>query len=195
MSHTLSDLLKQSSARHSHLCPRQVLGVRMGLAGLVALGLEAPVKKGDALVIIETDGCFADGIEVSTGTNIGHRNLRVADFGKIAATFVNVQTGQVIRLSPAQNVREHAESYTPEIKSRYYAQLHGYQLMPDKELFTFREVVLKPPLKAILSRPDFRMECERCGEEIINERQVIVGGLSLCCTCANQGYYFERGDE
>ena len=195
MSHTLSDLLKQSSARHSHLCPRQILGVRMGLAGLVALGLEAPVKKGDALVIIETDGCFADGIEVSTGTNIGHRNLRVADFGKIAATFVNVQTGQAIRLSPAQNVREHAESYAPEIKSRYYAQLHGYQLMPANELFVFREVGLNPPLDAILSSPGFRAECARCGEEIINERQVIAGGLSLCCTCANQGYYFEPGDE
>jgi len=167
----------------------------MGLAGLAILGLEVPVKKGDALVIIETDGCFADGIEVSTGTNIGHRNLRVADFGKIAATFVNVQTGQVIRLSPAQNVREHAESYAPEIKSRYYAQLHGYQRMPDNELFIFREVVLKPPLKAILSKPGFRMECEHCGEEIINERQVIVNGRALCQACANLGYYFEASDE
>jgi formylmethanofuran dehydrogenase subunit E len=195
LSHTLSDLLKQSSARHSHLCPRQVLGVRMGLAGLAALGLEAPVKKGDALVIIESDGCFADGIEVSTGTSIGHRNLRVADLGKIAATFVDVQTGRAIRLSPARNVRERAERYAPEMKTPYYAQLHGYQLMPDDELFTFREVGLNPPLKAILSRPGLRTECERCGEEIINERQIIVNGLALCRTCANQGYYFEAEDE
>jgi formylmethanofuran dehydrogenase subunit E len=167
----------------------------MGLAGLAILGLEAPVKKGDALVIIETDGCFADGIEVSTGTNIGHRNLRVADFGKTAATFVDVQTGRAIRLSPAKNVRNYAEKYAPEMKTPYYAQLHGYQLMPDSELFIFREIVLNPPLKAILSSPGFRIECERCGEEIINERQVIVDGLALCRTCANQGYYFERGDD
>lgn len=191
MSHTLSDLLNQSAARHSHLCPRQVLGVRMGLAGLAALGLPAPVKKGDALVIIETDGCFADGIEVSTGTSIGHRNLRVADFGKVAATFADIRSGRAIRLSPGQNVRERAGDYAPEMKNPYYAQLHGYQRMSDKELFVFREVILKPTLEAILSSPGIRTECERCGEEIINERQVIVDGLALCRTCANQGYYFD----
>jgi formylmethanofuran dehydrogenase subunit E len=195
LSHTLSELLKQSSARHSHLCPRQVLGVRMGLAGLAALSLEAPFKKGNAIVIIETDGCFADGIEVSTGASLGHRNLRVADFGKIAATFVDVQTGLAIRLSPGKNVRGRAETYAPEMKSRYYAQLHGYQRMPDNELFIFREVVLNPPLKAILSKPGFRMECEHCGEEIINERQVIVNGRALCQACANLGYYFEARNE
>jgi formylmethanofuran dehydrogenase subunit E len=187
----LSALLKQSSARHSHLCPRQVLGVRMGLAGLAALGLEAPAQKGEALVIIETDGCFADGIEVSTGVSLGHRNLRVVDFGKTAATFVDLQSGQAIRLSPAPNVRQRAEDYAPEMKTPYYAQLHGYQLMPENELFAFREVVLHPPLKAILSQPGFRLECERCGEEIINERQILVDGLALCRTCANQGYYSE----
>jgi formylmethanofuran dehydrogenase subunit E len=167
----------------------------MGLAGLAALGLEAPFEKGNAIVIIETDGCFADGIEVSTGASLGHRNLRVADFGKIAATFVDVQTGLAIRLSPGKNVRGRAETYSPEMKSRYYAQLHGYQRMPDNELFIFREVVLKPPLKAILSNPGFRMECEHCGEEIINERQVIVNGRALCQACANLGYYFEARDE
>ena len=154
-----------------------------------------PFKKGDALIIIETDGCFADGIEVSTDASIGHRNLRVAGFGKIAATFVDGKTGQAIRLSPAQNVRECAESYAPEIESRYYAQLHGYRLMSDNELFDYREVVLKPPLKAILSKPGFCMESERCGEEIINGRQVSVNGLALCQACANRGNYFELGKD
>jgi formylmethanofuran dehydrogenase subunit E len=191
LSRSLSDLLQQSSTRHSHLCPRQVLGVRMGLAGLAALKLEAPVSKDSALVIIETDGCFADGIEVSTGASIGHRTLRVADFGKIAATFVAIQTGQALRFSPGQNVRERAETYSPEMKIRYDAQLYGYQRMPEKELFGYRAVVLKPPLQAILSRPDFRIECERCGEEIINERHMIVNGTIVCQACADQGYYFD----
>lgn len=35
-------LLEQVSARHKHLCPRQVLGVRMALAGAFALGLDLP---------------------------------------------------------------------------------------------------------------------------------------------------------
>jgi formylmethanofuran dehydrogenase subunit E len=189
LSDNLSDLLKQSAVRHSHLCPRQVLGVRMGLAGLAVLGLEGPVKKGDAVVIIETDGCFADGIEVATGASIGHRNLRLADFGKTAATFVDIKTERAIRLSPAPGVRALSENYAPEMEQRYNAQLHGYQRMPEKELFNYQEVILKPSLKTILSQPGIRVECERCGEEIINERSVIVDGAVICQTCAGRGYY------
>jgi len=189
LSPRLSSLLKKSSARHSHLCPRQVLGVRMGLAGLAALGIESPIKKGSAIVIIETDGCFADGIEVSTGASIGHRNLRLFDFGKAAATFVDINTEQAIRLSPARGVRILSENYAPEMEDRYYAQLHGYQRMPAKELFNYREVTLTPSLKFILSQPGIRVECERCGEEIINERHRIVDGAVLCQTCMGRGYY------
>ncbi len=97
----LHELLKLSSSRHDHLCPRQVLGVRMGLAGLRAIGLDAPIPHKAALVIIETDGCFADGIEVATGATVGHRTLRVVDMGKIAAVFANVKTGKTVRLAPA----------------------------------------------------------------------------------------------
>ena len=67
----LSRLLELSAARHSHLCPRQVLGVRMGIAGLAALGLEAPVTKLTGVVIVETDGCFVDGVEVAMGPRWG----------------------------------------------------------------------------------------------------------------------------
>ncbi len=189
MSSFLSDLLKQSSARHDHLCPRQVLGVRMGLAGLAAIGLEAPMPRKAALVIIETDGCFADGIEVATGATVGHRTLRVKDFGKIAAVFANVQTGQALRLAPQLDIREGALRYAPQLKSRYYAQLKGYQFMPVAELFSFEEVLLEPPLEAIISRPGLRTKCARCGEEISNARQVFKNGVTLCKTCAGIGYY------
>jgi formylmethanofuran dehydrogenase subunit E len=126
----LHDLLKLSSARHDHLCPRQVLGVRMGLAGLAAVGLEAPMPRKDAMVFIETDGCFADGIEVATGATVGHRTLRVMDLGKIASTFANVKTGQAVRLAPRLDIRVRALAYAPAVKKKYYAQLKGYQLMP-----------------------------------------------------------------
>jgi formylmethanofuran dehydrogenase subunit E len=185
----LHELLKLSSSRHDHLCPRQVLGVRMGLAGLPAIGLEAPMLHKAALVIIETDGCFADGIEVATGATVGHRTLRIQDFGKIAAVFANVQTGQAIRLSPRPDIRQRSLVFTPEIKTKYYAQLKGYQVMPDGELFNFQEVVLEPSLKSILSRPGLRVKCVQCGEEIINERQVLVNGEILCGVCAGRGYY------
>jgi len=106
MSFSLTDILQRSSTRHDHLCPRQVLGARIGLAGLAALGLEAPVSKCTALVIIESDGCFADGVEAATGATVGHRTLHVNDFGKVAATFADVKTGRSVRVSPALDARD-----------------------------------------------------------------------------------------
>ena len=189
MSMEIHELLKLSSARHDHLCPRQVLGVRMGLAGLAAIGLDASMDHKAALVIIETDGCFADGIEVASGASVGHRTLRVADQGKVAATFANVETGSAIRLAACLDVRQRARGYAPGIKDKYYAQLKGYQIMPETELFTFQQVVLDPPLERLLSRPGLRAKCAQCGEEIINERQVRVEEKVLCRSCAGQGYY------
>jgi formylmethanofuran dehydrogenase subunit E len=185
----LHELLKLSSARHDHLCPRQVLGVRMGLAGLPAVGLDAPMLRKAALVIIETDGCFADGIEVATGATIGHRTLRLQDLGKIGAVFVNIQTGQAVRLAPRVDIRMRALAYAPEVKQKYYAQLKGYQVMPEVELFTCQEVVLEPSHKSILSRPGLRAKCAHCKEEIINERQVLANSEVLCGVCAGNGYY------
>ena len=185
----LSTLLKQSSAQHDHLCPRQVLGVRLGLAGMKAIGLPIPMPHKAALVFIESDGCFATGIEVSTGAAVGHRTLRVMDLGKIAATFANVSTGCAIRVSLQPDVRKRALLYAPQIKARYYAQLKGYQLMPESELFSFQPVDLQPSLQAVISKPGLRTKCSRCGEEILNERQVHRDGKVLCRACAGNGYY------
>jgi formylmethanofuran dehydrogenase subunit E len=191
---SLPILLKQSSARHNHLCPRQVLGVRMGLVGLAAIGLEAPMPHKGAVVILESDGCFADGIEVATGAMVGHRTLRVMDFGKIAAVFANVDTGKAVRLAPRLDIRQRALAYAPDVKKKYYAQLKGYQLMPVSKLFSVKEVLLEPPLAAIISRPGLRSKCDRCGEEIINARQVMVGDETLCATCAGGEYYRKKGN-
>ena len=188
----LSELLKRSSSQHDHLCPRQVLGVRMGLAGMAAIGLPAPMPHKAAFIFIESDGCFATGIEVATGAAVGHRTLRVIDLGKVAATFANVETGCSIRLATHPDVRKRALAYAPGLKQRYYAQLKGYQLMPEAELFTFQEVELLPSLAVVMSRPGLRVNCSRCGEEIINERQVHVGRKVLCRTCAGQSYYLSK---
>ncbi|MGD0612379.1 MAG: FmdE family protein [Anaerolineales bacterium] len=185
----LTALLEQSAARHDHLCPRQVLGVRMGLAGLAAIGLPSPMPPKAAVVIIETDGCFADGIEVASGATIGHRTLRVKDFGKAAATFANVRTGEAVRLAPQAGVRERVLCYVPETMQTYEAQLNGYQVMPEAELFRFQPVLLTPSLDVILSRPGLRVTCERCGEEIINAREVWLEGEILCADCAGERYY------
>jgi len=179
----------KSSARHDHLCPRQVLGVRMGLAGLAAIDVEAPMAQKEAVVFIETDGCFADGIEVATGATVGHRTLRVMDIGKSGAVFANIKTGRAIRLAPQLDIRERAHLFSPDVKNKYYAQLKWYRVMPESELFSFKKVSLEPALDIILSRPGLRTKCDHCGEEIINARQVIAGAETLCMTCAQMGYY------
>jgi formylmethanofuran dehydrogenase subunit E len=189
MTSKLLSLLKQSSSRHDHLCPRQVLGVRMGLAGLNAIGLEAPMPHKAAFVFIETDGCFADGIEVATGATVGHRTLRVMDYGKTGAIFANIKTRQAVRVAPQLDIRVSSLLYYPHVKSKYYAQLKGYQVMPVAELFSFEEVRLEPALEVTVSRPGLRTKCQHCGEEIINARQMTVGVEILCIACAGAGYY------
>ena len=138
----LDELLRRSAVRHSHPCPRQVLGVRMGLAGAAALGLEIPRQDKRLLVIAETDGCFLDGLEITCGVAAGRRTLRIEDYGKVAATFVDVKTGDACRFAPKPDVRARALAYAPEESRHYFAQLIGYQVMPDDELFSLTPVVL-----------------------------------------------------
>jgi formylmethanofuran dehydrogenase subunit E len=189
MKSDLTDLLKQSTERHSHLCPRQVLGARIGLAGASALGLEVPRRDKRLLVILETDGCFADGIEVATGCTVGHRTMRIEDYGKIAATFVDVKTEQALRIAPQPDVRQKASFYAPAESRHYFAQLQAYQSMPEAELLKIQPVFLKRSIKSILSRAGVRVNCEDCGEEIINERENVILGRVLCQPCAYGGYF------
>ncbi len=184
-----ANLLAASAARHSHLCPRQVLGVRIGLAGAAALGLSLPRQDKRLLLIVETDGCFADGIEVSTGCTVGHRTLRVEDYGKIAATFVDVRTELAFRITPQPDVRQRTWAYAGGETRHYFAQLQAYQTMPGGELLRIKPVCLKVPVELIVSHPGSRVTCERCGEEIINERVTVVNAHSLCHACALGGYY------
>jgi formylmethanofuran dehydrogenase subunit E len=185
----LPALLEACSARHDHLCPRQVLGVRMGLIGAQLLDLSLPRKEKSLLVITETDGCFVDGLEAAAGVSVGHRTLRVEDYGKVAATFVNLTTGEAIRLAPRSGIREHASEYAPGEKRPYFAQLTGYQRMPDSELFSATPVLLTSPVEQVISRPGVRTICSDCGEEIINEREIICDGKPYCRACIGEGYY------
>lgn len=182
-------LLELSSLRHSHLCPRQVLGVRMALTGARWLGMDLPRTDKAMLVISETDGCFLDGLEVATGLTPGHRTLRIEDYGKIAATFVVVKTGYALRLAPRQGVRQTASRYAPGETRHYFAQLQGYQVMPEDELFTASVVTLTPSAAEIISQAGVRTTCTHCGEEIINEREVMIAGKPYCQVCCGRAYY------
>jgi len=185
----IKPLLEKSTRDHSHLCPRQILGVRIGLAGMTALGFDAPPDKKQLLVITETDGCFADGLSVATNCTVGHRTLRVEDYGKVAATFVDVKTSRAVRIAPRLDIRELACSFAPEESRHYFAQMQAYQIMPDDEMFVCTEVQLAASIDSIISRPGIRVDCDVCGEEIMNEREVRAHGRTLCRTCAGAAYY------
>jgi len=185
----IQPLLEKSSRDHSHLCPRQILGVRMGLCGLKALGVSANQGSKRLLIITETDGCFADGLTAATDCTVGHRTLRVEDYGKTAATFVDTQTGLAIRVAPALDIRERAYPYAPNEPRHYFAQMQAYQIMPDEEMFTVTEVHLAASIAEIVSRPGVRVNCDVCSEEIMNEREVHEHGQVLCKACASSAYY------
>lgn len=112
----------------------------------------------------------------------------MVDFGKVAATFVDTQTGRAVRIAPSPAGRERAWTYAPDARSRWHAQLAGYQRMPDEELLVAQDVVLTASLEKLLSKPGCRVNCQICGEEIINEREVVREGMILCRACAGDGY-------
>ncbi len=161
----------------------------MGLLAGRLLNLDVPRTDKRLLVFAETDGCAMDGIAVATGCWPGRRTLRVIDFGKVAATFVDRHTGQAIRIAPHPEARERARSYAPEARNKWEAQLLGYQRMPDEELLTAQPVTLLFSLEKFISRAGLRVTCERCGEEVINEREVVQDGQILCQSCAGYRYY------
>ncbi len=184
----MQDYLDKSAARHKHLCPRQVLGVRMGMMAARYLDFELPQLEKRLLTIVETDGCFADGIEAATGCSVGHRTLRVQDFGKVAAVFVDTKSGEAFRIAPLLDVRITADEYG-EGRSRWLRQLRGYQRMPVEKLFSIDWVKLAVSIDEIVSRPGVRTNCDRCGEEIINERELTYDGIIVCRSCAGHSYY------
>ena len=174
---SLTELLEASAALHRHLCPRQVLGVRMGMLAGRELGLALPQidTRADGasagkrlLTIVETDGCACDGISAATGCWVGRRTLRVEDYGKVAATFVDTHTKRALRIIPRREARSLAAAFAPEARNtcpersrrKWEAQRLGYQRMPDDLLLTVQVVTLAASIEWIVSRAGRRAACQ-----------------------------------
>jgi formylmethanofuran dehydrogenase subunit E len=113
----------------------------------------------------------------------------VEDYGKVAVTFVETKPGRAVRIAPASDIRQKAHEFVSTEPRHYFAQMQAYQIMPDEVMFTVQEVVLNAPIGHIVSRPGMRVRCDLCGEEIMNEREIIHEGSILCRSCAGDGYY------
>ena len=186
----LHSLLEETAAVHGHLCPGQVLGVRMALAGCRALGIDEPNGSKRLLVYIEIDRCAADAISTVTGCRLGKRTLKHIDYGKMAATFFDTVTGRAVRVVAREEARELASAYAPEVQGDHHrVQEVAYAIMPDEELFAIQEVRLTVPEEDRPGPAVSRVRCDRCGEGINDRREVRIDGQVLCRACAGQAYY------
>lgn len=184
-------LLDESVKIHGHLCPGQVLGVRMSMHGLSLTGIADPKGKDrkNLIVYVEIDRCATDAIQSVTGCSPGKRSLKLLDFGKMAATFVNLKTDKAVRLLAKEEAKNKAKNYFPEIEDKYKCQLEAYKVMPDEELFEWKEVKVEIPEEDMPGRPARRIKCENCGEHVQDNRDVNVEGKMLCKACAGEAYY------
>ncbi|MBI2154118.1 MAG: TraR/DksA C4-type zinc finger protein [Candidatus Rokubacteria bacterium] len=186
------ELLREAVAFHGHLCPGQVLGVRMAMAGCRALGVAEPKGMGKNLVVfVEIDRCATDAIQAVTGCSLGKRTLKHVDYGKMAATFVNVATGEAVRVAARDDARERASGYAPGVSDPREAQVVAYGVMPEPELLRLTPVLIQP---GWLDRRRVRVPCSLCGEGVNYGREVVSDGLTLCRSCAAGAYYVPRTD-
>jgi len=188
-------LLEESLKIHGHLCPGQVLGVRMSILGLKAVEIEDPRGRDskNLLVFVELDRCATDAIQSVTGCSLGHRTMKFMDYGKLAATFLNLKTGRAVRVIAKEELRQMAEEHFPEIENKYSAQLEAYKVMPNDTLFDVMEVTVKLNPEDMPGRPLSRVQCDNCGEYVQDLREVCRRGKILCRPCAGSGYYERTG--
>jgi formylmethanofuran dehydrogenase subunit E len=188
---SLDELLLRAEQSHGHMCAGQVLGVRMAMLGCRAVGVNDPrgADRKSLLVFVEIDRCAADAINTVTGCRLGKRTLKYYDYGKLAATFVNTNTGEAVRLAALDESRESADRCFPEIDNKYERQLQAYKLLPDEELFKIERVSVNVPTQDRPGRPVSRVRCDVCGEGVNDRREVARDGRTLCRACAGDAYY------
>ncbi|BCB96204.1 formylmethanofuran dehydrogenase subunit E [Dissulfurispira thermophila] len=185
------NLLDESVKIHGHLCPGQVLGVKMSMLGLREIGIDEPKGKDrkNLIVFVEMDRCATDAVQSVTGCSLGHRTMKFMDYGKMAATFVNLKTGKAIRVIAKEEARDKAKEHFPQIEDKYKAQLEAYKVMPDDELFDIMNVKVAIRPEDMPGRPLKRVKCDVCGEFVQDMRDVLKDGKTLCKPCAFGGYY------
>jgi formylmethanofuran dehydrogenase subunit E len=185
-------LLRGSSQAHGHLCPGQAVGVRMAMLGCRLIGLDNPsshdqIKK--LIVYVEMDRCTADAVAHTTGVKLGRRSLKFMDYGMMAATFVNLATGQAFRIISTEESRDLADAYAPEIADKHARQLEAYKRMPDSVLFRVQQVAVAVPEEDLPGPTRFKAICSGCGQVVRDRREVIRDGRTFCKPCADDVYF------
>jgi formylmethanofuran dehydrogenase subunit E len=171
---------KKAGDFHGHACTGIVLGTRITLAAMKALGLKPGERHKNLIVYTEIDRCMTDAVQAITGCSLGHRSLKLADYGKFAATFVNTDTGKAVRAT----VNEYFGNDIPLEET-----LKKLASIPDSQLVSLEVVMVEIPETDLPGPPKKKAACAACGERIMDGRAIMVGGKTLCRTCAHGGYY------
>jgi formylmethanofuran dehydrogenase subunit E len=208
---TLDDYLREAEVAHGHLCAGQILGVRLAMLGLAKLGIEDPRGKDRKRLItfVEIDRCATDAIGVVTGCRLGKRALKFRDWGKMAATFVDLETGagaplkpafglsgfaidhwyRAVRVAAKESSKKLAREMHPEIESKNQQQMLAYREMKDDDLFSMQWVKVELPAEEFPGYKGERIVCAECGEGINFRREVARDGRTLCRACAGERYF------
>jgi formylmethanofuran dehydrogenase subunit E len=188
---TLEQYLSDAAVAHGHLCAGQVLGVRMAMLGLRKLGIEDPQGADHKRVVtfVEIDRCATDAVMVVTGCRLGKRALKFRDWGKMAATFVDVQTGKAVRVAARESAKALAKNLHPEIENKNKQQMLAYREMADDQMFLTQWVHVELAPEEFPGYKGERVACEQCGEGINYRREVRRGAKILCRACAGERYY------
>jgi formylmethanofuran dehydrogenase subunit E len=188
---TFDEYVAKAAEAHGHICAGQILGLRMALCGVRALGLDDPAGRDRKRLVtfVEIDRCATDAIPVVTGCRLGKRALKFRDFGKVAATFCDLQEGRAVRVVALESAKQRARELYPEIAAKNEQQMRAYREMPDGELFELQwvRVTLAPEELPGYKAP--RVVCEACGEGVQFRREVVREGRTLCRACAGERYY------
>jgi formylmethanofuran dehydrogenase subunit E len=183
---SLDELLGMAEQAHGHLCAGQILGVRMAMLGCERLGIEEPRARDRKRLVtfVEIDRCATDAIGVVTGCRLGKRALKFRDWGKMAATFIDLPSGRALRIAARESSKALAKERYPQIENKNQQQMLAYREMADADLFTeeWVEVTLGP--KEFPGYKGERLACDVCGEGINYDRFVERGGQRLCHGCA-----------
>ena len=164
---------------HGHLCMGQVLGVRLALKGMELLGTSDAKR---LIVYIENARCLADAVQVVTGTRVGKRSAKLVDLGKSAATFLDLESGRAWRVA----VREFADP--PGEKD---AACRAALEIPDESMLVWRPVRVSPGPMDLPGKPLRVVSCARCGETVLDGRDVKGPAGPQCRSCADGAYYEE----
>jgi formylmethanofuran dehydrogenase subunit E len=190
---SLDELLVDAEVAHGHLCAGQVLGVRLAMRGLELLGIDDPHGKDRKRLItfVEIDRCATDAVGVVTGCRLGKRALKFRDWGKVAATFVDLQSGKAIRVCAKESSKALARQLHPDIADKNKQQMLAYREMSNDDLFAERWVKVLLPPEELPGYKGERIVCAECGEGINFQREIRQDGKILCRGCAGEQYYEE----